>query len=285
MSVVLLTGCSQGGIGWHLARQFATAGCIVYASARSLNSMHGLDAHGCRLLALDVTSKEQILAAVDTIMQEQHKIDILVNNAGILAKAAVTEAGVDHFRKVLEVNFFACIELIAAVAPIMMQQQSGTIINVGSIASYTAQPFWGAYSASKSALQSATDSLRQELKPFGVKVVYCAPGVIATQLDTKSQKQGLNYVDPKGPYAVSERVKQWILNTDMIEQGTPPDVFSKGFVQMALSSTPPAHYVNGKFSWVVWLLGHFAPYSFMDGLYSKATGLYELCGMTSRKAL
>jgi short-subunit dehydrogenase len=75
----------------------------------------------------------------DTIMQEQHKIDILVNNAGILAKAAVTEAGTDHFRKVLEVNFFACIELIAAVAPIMMQQHSGTIVNVGSIASYTAQ--------------------------------------------------------------------------------------------------------------------------------------------------
>jgi len=112
----------------------------------------------------------------------------------------------------------------------------------------------------------------------------CA-GVIATRLDTKSQQSGLNYVDPKGPYAMSQRVKQWVLNTDMIEQGTPPDVFSKGFVEMALSASPPPHYVNGKFSWMVWLLGHFAPFSVMDGLYSKASGLYELFGMTRSKAL
>jgi 1-acylglycerone phosphate reductase len=53
---------------------------------------------------------------------------------------------------------------------------SGTIINIGSIASYTSQPFWAAYSASKSALMSVTDAMRTELKPLGVKVVYCAPG-------------------------------------------------------------------------------------------------------------
>jgi short-subunit dehydrogenase len=53
---------------------------------------------------------------------------------------------------------------------------AGTIINIGSIASYTSQPFWAAYSASKSALMSVTDAMRTELKPFGIKVVYCAPG-------------------------------------------------------------------------------------------------------------
>jgi len=72
-------------------------------------------------------------------MQQHHRIDVLVNNAGLLAKAAVAEAAPDHFRRVMDVNFFGCIDLITAVSPIMIQQRSGTIVNVGSIASYTSQ--------------------------------------------------------------------------------------------------------------------------------------------------
>lgn len=153
---------------------------------------------------------------------------------------------------------------------------AGTIINIGSIASYTSQPFWAAYSASKSAVMSLTDAMRTELKPLGVRVVYCAPGFIATQLDSKSQHSGLNYVDPKGPYGGSQQIMEWVHKTDGIENGTDPAVFAKGFVEMALSKNPPQHYVSGKLSWLVWALGKFAPMAVMDNLYAKATGLHQL---------
>eukprot|EP00775_Hariotina_reticulata_P009320 gene9320-9485_t len=217
-------------------------------------------------------------------METEHRVDILVNNAGLMAKAAVVEAGSEQFRQVMDVNFFGCLDLVTAVAPSMIKQQSGTIVNVGSIASYSSQPFWGAYSASKSALQAVTDAMRVELQPFGIRVVYCAPGFIATKLDSKSQQSGLNRVAHEGPYAASERIKRWVYNTEGVDKGTPPDVFSKGLVQMALSSTPPAHYVAGKFSWVVWLLGHFAPYWVMDRMYSSSVGLNELHRAPAAKA-
>lgn len=112
----------------------------------------------------------------EEILKVEQRLDVLVNNAGLLAKAPVIEADMQHYKAVFDVNFFGPLDLIHAVTPVMMQQQSGTIINIGSIASYSSQPFWSAYSASKSALMSLTDALRTELKPFGIKVVYCAPG-------------------------------------------------------------------------------------------------------------
>lgn len=171
--------------------------------------MQGLEECGCRLLALDVVQPDQIDAAVvrvpaagkswarlmhactrphacvrsthplraqATVLAEAGQIDVLVNNAGVLAKAPVMEAGRRHFQHVMGVNFFGAIELAAAVAPSMVARRCGAIINIGSIASYSFQPFWAAYNASKAALMAATDTLRCELQPFGVRVVYVAPG-------------------------------------------------------------------------------------------------------------
>jgi hypothetical protein len=86
----------------------------------------------------------------------------------------------------------------------------------------------------------------------------------------------MNYLDPKGPYGSCQQIQDWVYKTDGINDGTPPAVFAKGFVDMALSNSPPPHYVNGKLSWVVWLLGKVMPLSVMDGLYAKASGLQQL---------
>ena len=106
-------------------------------------------------------------------------------------------------------------------------------------------------------------------------------GFIATELDTKSRTSGLNHVDPKGPYSVSQQVLDWVHKTEGIKDGTPPDRFAQGFVDMALSKTPPAHYVAGKLSWLVWLLGNCMPLSLMDNLYMKATGLQKVARVTT----
>lgn len=80
--VVMVTGCSVGGIGYSLCETFAAAGCRVFATARQLNSMSGLERAGVTLLQLDVTSSDSIKAAVEEVIQGAGRIDILVNNAG-----------------------------------------------------------------------------------------------------------------------------------------------------------------------------------------------------------
>jgi 1-acylglycerone phosphate reductase len=82
---VLVTGCSEGGIGWHLCVAFAAAGCHVFGTARRLESMRGLEEHGVVCLALDVTSEQSIKTAVAAVLAQAERIDIVVNNAGCVA--------------------------------------------------------------------------------------------------------------------------------------------------------------------------------------------------------
>lgn len=106
--------------------------------------------------------------------------------------------------------------------------------------------------------------------------MYCNTGFIATQLDTKARSSGLNNVDPKGPYGASQQVLDWVHKTEGVKDGTPPETFAQGFVNMALSQHPPAHYLNGKYAKLIRFLGSFAPFNVMDNLYLKASGLHEL---------
>ncbi|KAI0040808.1 NAD(P)-binding protein, partial [Auriscalpium vulgare] len=83
--VVLVTGCSEGGIGYHLAQTFAANGCKVYATARNVEKMSGLKVSNIELLALDVKSDASVKEVIDTIIEKEGRIDIVVNNAGIAA--------------------------------------------------------------------------------------------------------------------------------------------------------------------------------------------------------
>lgn len=88
MKTVLITGCSKGGIGYFLCEEFVKAGCKVFASARRLEAMRGLDALGCTLLQLDVQSEASCKKAVQAVIAEAGHIDVLVNNAGVAYSGA-----------------------------------------------------------------------------------------------------------------------------------------------------------------------------------------------------
>jgi NADP-dependent 3-hydroxy acid dehydrogenase YdfG len=123
--VVLVTGCSAGGIGYALCQEFAAQGCKVYATARSLQKMKGLEAAGCVLKALDVTNAKEVASVVAGVLAAEGRIDVLVNNAGRGLMGSVLDVPVEAARKLFESNFFACISLIQAVTPTMMKQRSG----------------------------------------------------------------------------------------------------------------------------------------------------------------
>jgi NAD(P)-dependent dehydrogenase (short-subunit alcohol dehydrogenase family) len=123
--VVLVTGCSAGGIGYALCQEFAARGCKVYATARSVQKMQGLEAAGCVVKALDVTDAKAVSSVVSGVLAAEGRIDVLVNNAGRGISGSVLDVPLDAARKLFETNFFACISLIQAVTPTMMKQRSG----------------------------------------------------------------------------------------------------------------------------------------------------------------
>ncbi|KAJ2374249.1 hypothetical protein IW150_003204, partial [Coemansia sp. RSA 2607] len=170
--VVLITGCSSGSIGHALALEFASHGCIVYASARDKSKLDScLSACNIEGIELDVTNENSIQSAVSKIVAYTGRIDVLVNNAGQGCVGPAVEVESDKVQQVMDVNFSGPARMCRAVAPYMMDRRQGTIVNVGSVGGYAATPWVGYYAASKAALHALSDSMRVELDPFNVRVV------------------------------------------------------------------------------------------------------------------
>ncbi|KAI8476034.1 MAG: hypothetical protein J3K34DRAFT_5015 [Monoraphidium minutum] len=199
--VVLITGCSAGGIGHALAREFASRGCAVFATARRAAAMAGLAEAGCALLELDVTDTASIFGAVESTMQAAGRIDILVNNAGLGGRGPVVDYDLAVARRVMDTNFFGTMAVTQAVVPHMLARRSGAVINIGSALGLITLPFTGVYSASKRAVRGLTDALRIELRGSGVAATYVAPGWVRSNISEAGAHGALNQIDAKGPWA------------------------------------------------------------------------------------
>ena len=174
---VLVTGCSSG-IGRATAERLARGGWTVYASARRLEALEGLE--GCRLLQLDVTDDASMRAAVERIEQEEGAVGVLVNNAGYSQSGAVESVSLDEARRQFETNVFGLARLTQLVLPGMRGQSWGRIVNVSSMGGRLTLPGGGWYHASKHAVEALSDALRFEVQGFGIDVVVIEPGLIRT---------------------------------------------------------------------------------------------------------
>jgi NAD(P)-dependent dehydrogenase (short-subunit alcohol dehydrogenase family) len=182
---ILLTGAS-GGIGRATAARLADAGHLVFAAARRAGELKALAAAhpAIRPVVLDITDPAAIDHAHDQIQAETggNGLDVLINAAGILALGPVEAVSDPQTRAQFEVNLFGTLAVTRAFLPSMRERGAGRIVNVSSIMGRFALPGSGIYAASKFALEAASDALRIELAPFGVRVVLVEPGVIATPL-------------------------------------------------------------------------------------------------------
>ncbi|HTX56417.1 MAG TPA: SDR family oxidoreductase [Candidatus Acidoferrales bacterium] len=167
---VLVTGASTG-IGHAVSMHLARSGYTVYAGVRKEGDRERLEAEhqGIRPIILDVTVPADVTRAVQTVREAGDTLVGLVNNAGIAVAGPLEFLPLDALRHQFEVNTFAPIAMVQAAMP-MLRQSRGRIVNVGSIAGRLSAPFVGPYSASKAALASLTDALRQELVRFGIAV-------------------------------------------------------------------------------------------------------------------
>ena len=196
---VLITGCSSG-IGYATAEHLAKNGYTVYATARRLESIADLEAHGCRLLALDVTDEESMTMAVKAVEDAEGAVGVLVNNAGYSQSGAVETVPMDAIRRQFETNVFGLVRMCQLVLPAMRAQHWGRIINISSMGGRVVFPGGGYYHATKYAVEAISDALRFEVKGFGIGVTLIEPGLIKTEFGTAA----VNSLDPTpddGPYA------------------------------------------------------------------------------------
>jgi NAD(P)-dependent dehydrogenase (short-subunit alcohol dehydrogenase family) len=180
--VWFITGTSKG-FGRVWAEAALERGDRVAATARDVSTVRALEErYGDRALALalDVTDKSAVAAAVEQTIERFGRIDVAINNAGYGLFGAVEEVSEAEARAQMETNFFGALWVTQAVLPQMREQKSGHIIQVSSIGGVNAFPTIGMYHASKWALEGFSQSLAAEVVPMGIFVTLVEPGGYAT---------------------------------------------------------------------------------------------------------
>ncbi|HZR22644.1 MAG TPA: SDR family oxidoreductase [Vicinamibacterales bacterium] len=185
--VALITGTSSG-FGRLLVEALAQRGSTVYATMRRIDDHQEAVDHfrtlgpHVRVDELDVTSPGDISRVAERIEKECGRLDVLVNNAGTLFGGITEALTVEQLSSQFDTNVIAPFRIMRALLPLMRRQRSGLVVNVTSIAGRMVFPFFGAYCASKWALDALTESMRYELAPLGVDVAIVEPGFFHTQL-------------------------------------------------------------------------------------------------------
>lgn len=180
--IVLITGASTG-LGLAIAQRLLDLDYHLILTARRESLQRFAAAGICEsgrvwLRALDVTNREQRYSVIAEACERLGGVDVLINNAGFAFRAVLEHVTEDNRLEQMEVNFRAPMELIRLVLPDMRAKRRGRIINISSVGGMMAMPTMGIYSASKFALEGASESLWYEVRPWGIHVSLVQPGFI-----------------------------------------------------------------------------------------------------------
>ncbi len=257
--VAIVTGGSSG-IGLGICKRYAKKGIKVYDFSRHEVSLP----KGVTHIPCDVTSLADIQAAVKAVMDKEGRIDILVNNAGYGISGAIEFTETEEVRKQFDVNFYGTVDLTKEIIPIMRKQKSGRIINISSVASPIAIPFQAYYSASKAAITSYTFALKNELRPFGIKVICIWPGDIATGFTDAREKS------PVGDDIYGGKISKAVESMEHDERnGMPADKAGKQIADKTLRKFPSPVYTIGAIYKVFVFLQRIVPQSFLYYVVGK----------------
>ena len=255
-SIALVTGASSG-IGEATAHRLAKAGYRVYGTSRQ-----GIpkDERSFEMLPLDVTSDRSIEAAVKELIRREGRIDLLVNNAGVgVAPAGAEESSIEQAKAIFDTNFFGMVRMTRAVVPHMRRQESGRIVNIGSVLGFLPMPYGALYSATKHAVEGYSESLDHELRTLGIRVVVIEPAYTRTKFEA-------NFMAPDSKLDEYREVRALLeeVISDVMATADEPTVVADVVLQAAMAATPKLRYTAGGLARRLRLLRRFAPAGLVD---------------------
>jgi short-subunit dehydrogenase len=250
--VAIVTG-SSSGIGYETVLALSKNDIITYATMRDtrkgssiLNESQSKNLP-IKVIELDVDDDRSVEKAIEKIMINENRIDILVNNAGFGLIGAAEDLNSEEIYNQFNTNVFGVYRTIRNVLPVMRNQREGMIINISSINGFVATPYSSAYIASKFTIEGLTQSLRLELRNFGIKVTAVEPGAINTNiikngfhLAKRIQKENSDSAFEKLTKDMVQRSKEMIVN------GTHPQIVANLIVQIVNTKEPKIKYPIGE---------------------------------------
>ncbi|PGS97933.1 short-chain dehydrogenase [Bacillus anthracis] len=249
--VAIITG-SSSGFGLLTTLELAKKDYLVIATMRNLEKQANLLSqatqlnllHNITVQQLDVTDQNSI-HNFQLFLKEINRVDLLINNAGYANGGFVEEIPVEEYRKQFETNLFGAISITQLVLPYMRVQKSGKIINISSISGQVGFPGLSPYVSSKYALEGWSESLRLEVKPFGIDVALVEPGSYNTNIWEVGKQLATNQSDTTSPYKEYMDKIQKHINSGSDTFGNPIDV-AKKIVDIAKAKRTTLRYPIGK---------------------------------------
>lgn len=209
----------------------------------------------------DVTDPQSVQQAIGTILARSARIDGLVNCAGYGIAGAIEDTTDQEMHDLLECNYFGALRMINAVLPVMRNQLSGTIVNISSVGGVFGLPFQAFYSAGKFALEGTSQALRNEVRPFGIKVCSVQPGDIKTGFTSMRRYTAATAKSTAYKLGFCSAINA--MSRDEL-RGAPPDTAAKTVVRALKAKNPPPKMVVGFTYKLLCLLNRLLPARLVD---------------------
>ncbi|MDO4567518.1 MAG: SDR family NAD(P)-dependent oxidoreductase [Clostridia bacterium] len=260
-NVVLITGASSG-IGQCTALRLASLGFRVYGGSRRGGEDAEFDNGFVKMLKLDVCDEASVTAAVSAVMAAEGRIDILVNAAGIGICGSVEEVSAEEAHMQMDTNYLGVVRMLNVVLPHMRKARNGLVVNIGSVGGIFSIPFQTHYSSSKYALESLTEGLRIEMRPFNVRAALVEPG------DTKTAFTSSRiYAEKARNSAYGREFRASVAQMEHDEQaGKAPDTVTDVILQVIKAKNPPVRKVVGASYKVLVFLKRLLPARALESL-------------------
>jgi NADP-dependent 3-hydroxy acid dehydrogenase YdfG len=213
--LVIITGASSG-IGAATARAFSKAGYPLLLLARRLDKMEALGLPNALCRQVDVLDRDALKAAIAEAEAQFGPAEILINNAGIMLNGDPTKQSPEEWDRMIDVNLKGVMNGIHAVLPGMVARESGTIVNIGSIAGRKTFGAHSVYCGTKFGVHAITETIREEVSQKNVRLITIAPGMVGTELiegstDEAAKAGWLAYAEQIGGPLVPEDIAEAIL--------------------------------------------------------------------------
>ena len=276
---VVITGASSG-IGHACVTRMSGAGWLVFATVRKASDGDRLRSENVYPVIMDVQDASTVIAAATEVASalRGRGLDGLVSCAGIGMVRPIEYAPMRDAREIFEINFFGQLATIQAFSG-MLRENRGRMVNITSVGVNLAIPFGGFLNSSKCAFGMLSDTLRLELRPFGVRVIAVEPGSISTPAVDKTLGN-LEEVIRSLPSDAQKRYGSMMRSVGrrgyaMEKAGSSPDVVATAVHHALTSSRPRIRYRVGKHARLLAMLPRILPEGLFDSMRLKILGLSE----------